>query len=443
MGPSWYWMPEVFDRFFSQFNHTTSDFYKIIRLNPSYEIVWQDQDKWSLPASLRDLETLFENEEPGSVVQLRKFLKEAETKYTIAMRDMVNMPSVSWSEYLRWDLVKNLVKMDLFSSMESHINRYFKSEKIRQLLGFPVLFLGASASAIPALYSLMNHADLVGGTWYPEGGFGKIAAGMHQVALEQGVSFSFNTAVKEFRLKDNKICGVFTSTGEEITCDAVISAADYHHTEQLLPKQYRNYPADYWESRKMAPSCLLFYVGLNTKLPSTIQHHTLFFDADFKTHDEAIYQKADWPTDPLFYMCCPSKTDATVAPEGHENLFLLIPVASGLQGDTDEMKEKYFELLCDRIKQHTGMDIRNHVVYKSSFSRKNFEADYNSFKGNAYGLANTLLQTGKLKPSIINKHLDNLFYAGQLSVPGPGVPPSLISGEIVSSYLIKKLSATI
>ncbi|MEQ8424273.1 MAG: FAD-dependent oxidoreductase, partial [Cyclobacteriaceae bacterium] len=248
--------------------------------------------------------------------------------------------------------------------------------------------------------------------------------------------FSFNSRVEGLNLNSTKI-NELTVNGEKIAIDHVIAGADYHHVEQdLLPQSFRKYSEDYWQKRKLAPSSLIFYIGVNKRLEN-LRHHNLFFDQDFETHTREIYQNPAWPTNPLFYVCCPSKTDDSVAPEGSENLFILIPVASGLEDD-DTTREKYFQLVMSRLEKLTGQTIQDSVVYKRSYAHRDFKADYNSYKGNAYGLANTIRQTANLKPSILNKKVTNLFYTGQLTVPGPGVPPSLISGQVVADELIKR-----
>ena len=437
MGPSWYWMPEVFEKFYKNFNHTTNDFYKLVRLNPSYSVVWNNKEEWKIPATTEALGSFLEEHEKGAANQLKLFLKQAGTKYSVGMNDLVTKPSMRISEFFNMDFAKGILSLDVFTSMKKHVAKYFKDKRIQLLMEFPVLFLGASADKIPALYSLMNYADIELGTWYPMGGMYEPVKAIQQIAEQLGVKFYFNESVKEFTIKDNKINGVVTTT-KTIETDVVISGADYHFTESLLPVEMRSYSDKYWDERVMAPSCILFYIGLNKKLPEIVTHHTLFFDADFQKHSEEIYTNPVMPSDPLFYMCCPSKTDDSVAPEGSENIFLLIPVAAGLSNDNSIVREQYFHVMADRIQQQYGMDIRNSIVHKRSFSVSDFKSTYNAFKGNAYGLANTLMQTSILKPKIKSKKIDNLYYTGQLSVPGPGVPPALISGEVVAKYVLKE-----
>jgi phytoene desaturase len=303
---------------------------------------------------------------------------------------------------------------------------------------FPILFLGAISQNTPAMYSLMNYAEIKLGTWYPMGGMHHIVKGMVALAEEKGVKITYNAEVQGFDIKDGKVCGIKTAQGM-MEADAFVAGADYHHVEELLGDGLRNYDEAYWDKRVMAPSSLLFYLGVSKRLPN-LKHHNLFFDRDFTVHSHEIYTDPAWPSDPLFYASAPSVTDPSVAPEGCENVFLLIPVAPDLE-DTEEGREKYFDQLIDRLEAHCGVSIRDSIVYKRSYAHRDFKSDYHAYKGNAYGLANTLMQTAILKPTLKNKHLDNLYYTGQLTVPGPGVPPSLISGIVVATEVDKELNA--
>lgn len=436
MGPSWYWMPDVFEDFFKHFGKKPSDYYKLERLDPSYRIVYAKDDVLDIPAGVDALCRMFDQLEPGSSKHLLRFLEEGKFKYNIGMNELVYKPGLSLGEFMDVKLVKGALKLHVFQSISSYIRKFFKDSRLIQLLEFPVLFLGATPENTPALYSLMNYADMALGTWYPQGGMFKIVEGMVSLAEELGVKFEYNSAAERLELNGVKAKGIIVN-GAFKPFDFVVAGADYHHVEQtLLPESHRRYSAAYWDKRTLAPSSLIFYLGINKKLKGLL-HHTLFFDQDFKQHAKEIYEHPQWPTSPQFYVSSPSQTDPTVAPEGCENIFFLIPVAPGLV-DTEETREKYFNLVVNRFEQMMGQSIRDHIVYKRSYAHQDFISDYNAFKGNAYGLANTLAQTAILKPSIINKKINNLFYTGQLTVPGPGVPPSLISGHVVANELMKR-----
>ena len=452
MGPSWYWMPDVFERYFNCFGKQVSQYYQLKRLDPSYRVYWPDVPM-DIPADYDALKQLFESLEKGAADKLDDFIEEAAFKYHVGINKLVQKPGRSLLEFADTDLAKGILKLDVFTSMKKHIAKYFKHPRLQQLLEFPVLFLGAMPQHIPALYSLMNYADIKLGTWYPQGGMYEVVNGMYTLATELGVQFCFNEEVINIEIKEGNAKAVITQTNSSMPseravrqsptknffeADVVIGAADYHFIEQtLLPPQYRTYTEQYWNKRVMAPSCLLYYIGLNKKLDN-ILHHSLFFDTDFAQHGQEIYSNPAWPKAPLFYVSATSVSDVTVAPVNCENLFFLIPVAAGLTGDNEELKEKYFNKIVQRFEKLTGEKILDAIIYKKSYSVADFVNDYNAYKGNAYGLANTLMQTAILKPSIKSKKVKNLFYTGQLTVPGPGVPPSLISGEVVAREILKE-----
>ncbi|WP_299820968.1 phytoene desaturase family protein [uncultured Pontibacter sp.] len=441
MGPSWYWMPDVFESYFRRFGKTASDYYELKRLDPSYTVVFGEDDFVNIPATMPALHQLFESMEKGSAAQLDKFLEQAAYKYEVGINQLVYKPGRSVSEFMSPRLLLDVLRMDIFQSFYRHIRRYFKNDRILKLMEFPVLFLGALPQNTPALYSLMNYADISLGTWYPMGGMYKIVEGMVKLASEKGVQFEFGRDVQQIEVVEGKATRIITSTGR-FDADIVVASADYHHVEQqLLPKACQSYSESYWGNRVMAPSSLIFYLGVNKPLQN-LQHHNLFFDEDFGPHAHEIYTDPKWPEKPLFYVCAPSVTDATVAPAGCENLFILIPVAPGLE-DSPEMREVYFGKVMDRLERLTKQEIRPFVTYKRSYAHNDFIADYNAFKGNAYGLANTLLQTALLKPSLKSRKVKNLFYTGQLTVPGPGVPPSLISGQVVAAEVAKEYAAPV
>lgn len=433
MGPSWYWMPDIFDNFFSQFGKSAADYYELKQLAPGFQLIFGKDDVLQVPSVMAELEQVFEDIEPGSAIALRKFLREAAFKYETGMKDLVYKPAFSWFEFTNMRVITGMLKSNLFSSVRSYVRSYFKDERLIALMEFPVLFLGAMADKIPALYTLMNYSALVQGTFYPMGGMTRIVSGMTELAGSMGVQFHAGTAVEQIDTIGGLVKGLDTSKGY-FPADGLIAAADYHHVEQkLLKPADRNYDEQYWDKKTFAPSCLIFYVGISKKLAKLL-HHNLFFDADFQQHAKDIYTGPKWPDRPLFYVCCPSKTDPTVAPPGMENLFILVPVAVSLE-DSEQIRESYFSGIVARIEAYCGETFAADIIYKRSYSINDFTGDYHAYKGNAYGLANTLRQTAVFKPSLKNKQLRNLFYAGQLTVPGPGVPPALISGQLAAGQL--------
>lgn len=432
MGPSWYWMPDVIESFFNDFGYRVSDFFKLVSLDPQFQIIFADE-KMDVPKTLEDLKNTFEEIEKGASIKLEKFMHSAKFKYEVGMKDFVNKPCHNWTEFISPKIAKSALKLDLLTNFRTYVSRYFKNEKLKTLMEFPVIFLGASPQNIPALYSLMNYGGYVLGTHYPMGGFYQLVLAMKQIAEKQGVTFHFNSTVQKINIEENQI-KTLTINEEFFEFDAVIASSDYHHTETLLERAYRNYDENYWQKRTFAPSSLIYYLGINEKIPN-LKHHTLFFEHPLYEHINCIYEEQKWPEKPLFYVCCPSKTDNSVAPEGKENLFLLMPLAIGIN-DQEAIREQYLEEMLSRIEKHTGItDLKSKIEYKKSYCVSDFMKDYNSYGGNAYGLANTLSQTAVHKPKMKNKKLKNLYYTGQLTVPGPGVPPSIISGKIVANEI--------
>ncbi len=434
MGPSWYWMPDVFERFFADFDKKPSDYYELIKLSPAYRVYFGVNQFISIADNLPEIITTFENIEKGSGKILENFIGEAKKNYNIAIKDLVYRPGLSPLELVTPETIKRMTQF--FSNISSDIRKKFKSEKLIQILEFPVLFLGAKPSKTPSFYSFMNYADFGMGTWHPKTGMHNVVAAMQDLAISLGVTFRTNANVSQI-ISDNKVARGVVVDGKPIFSDIVLSGADYHHTETLLPATDRAYSEKYWESRVFAPSSLLFYVGFNKKIDN-ISHHALFFDVDFEQHAKDIYDNPKWPEEPLFYANFPSKTDASAAPEGMESGFFLIPLAPDIT-DTPELRATYFDKIIDRFEKLTQQNIREHIIYSKSFCKNDFVSDYNSYKGNAYGMANTLLQTAFLRPKLKSPKVKNLFFTGQLTVPGPGVPPALISGKLTAQLITKQL----
>jgi phytoene desaturase len=435
IGPSWYWMPGVFERFFGDFGRKPSDYYQLEKLDPAYRVYFGEDDYLLVDGDLDRIYEMFEKEEPGSSKHLKAFMNSAGANYETAIEDLVYKPGVSPLELVTPTTVARVSQF--FSTVKKQVRKKIKSQKLIQILEFPVLFLGAKPSNTPAFYNFMNYADFGLGTWHPKGGMYSVVEGMKTLAEDLGVTFKTNMNVEKIVTQNGNVAGMIVN-GEQIQSDLVLSGADYHHTETLLDPQYRQYSESYWEKKTFAPSSLLFYVGFDKKLKN-INHHNLFFDTDFDAHAVEIYDNPKWPKEPLFYANFTSVTDSGTAPEGNENGFFLIPLAPGIE-DTPELRDQYFDLIINRFEKITQQEVRKNVIFKESFCVNDFVKDYNSYKGNAYGMANTLLQTAFLRPKIKSKKVKNLYFTGQLTVPGPGVPPSLISGKIASELIQKTRS---
>lgn len=430
IGPSWYWMPDVFDNYFADFGKKVSDYYKLEKLDPGYEVYFDKKESIKIGDTLEKIYTAFETEEPGSSIPLKRFIKKAEDNYAIAIKDLVYRPGISPLELITPATIK---KVGYFlSTIKKEVVKEFNNPRLAQILQFPVLFLGAKPSQTPAFYNFMNFADFGLGTWHPDKGMYSVVEGMVKLAKEQGITIHLNEKVEEILVENKQAVGII-SNGKKHNADVVISGADYHHSETLLQPQHRAYSEAYWKKKTFAPSSLLFFIGMDKKIEN-VSHHTLFFDVDFDAHAADIYDSPQWPKDPLFYANFPSITDGSMAPEGKEACFLLVPIAPGLE-DTPELRKKYFDIIIDRLETLTDQSIRKDILFSESFCVNDFVEQYNSYKGNAYGMANTLLQTAFLRPKLKSKKVENLYFTGQLTVPGPGVPPSLISGKIVANLV--------
>ncbi|MBC6998885.1 phytoene desaturase family protein [Cytophaga sp. FL35] len=433
MGPSWYWMPDIFDKFFSDFDKKTSDYYHLDKLDPAYKIFFTDE-QLTIGDSLDKICVEFERIEPGSSVHLKKFISKAETNYDIAINKVVLRPGLSPLELVTPETIMRVDQF--FKTISGEVRKKFKNPKLVSTLEFPVLFLGAKPSQTPSFYSFMNYADFGLGTWHPKGGMYEIIRAMHNLAKELGVEIHTDSPVEKITTINGVTNGIVIN-GNQIVADAVLSGADYHHSESLLDPKERQYSEAYWKDKVFAPSSLLFYIGFNKKL-SNVEHHNLFFDTDFEKHAKEIYDNPSWPQDPLFYANFPSVTDQSMAPEGCETGFFLIPIAPGLE-DSAELRDQYYDIVIDRFERITGQSVKGNILFKRSFCVNDFIGEYNSYKGNAYGMANTLTQTAFLRPKLMSSKVKNLFFTGQLTVPGPGVPPALISGKLVSDLIMKNL----
>lgn len=432
IGPTWYWMPDVFERFFEDFNTHPSEYYKLEKLNPAYSVYFDKDDYITIEDTLDKICAAFELEEAGSSKKLKKFIATAQDNYNVAIKDLVYRPGVSPLELMTPVTIKKINQF--FSTIKKDVRKEFKNDRLAKILEFPVLFLGAKPDNTPSFYSFMNYADFGIGTFHPKKGMYEVVLAMEALAKSHGVTIKTESPIDEIIIDNGKAIGLI-SNGNTYHSDVILSGADYHHTETLLQPKYRQYSESYWEKKVFAPSSLLFYVGFDKKLKN-VNHHTLFFDVDFNVHAKDIYDTPKWPKDPLFYASFPSLTDESSAPEGNEAGIFLIPLAPGLN-DTPELRETYFEKIITRFENLTSQSVRKNIIFKDSFCVNDFVEDYNSYKGNAYGMANTLMQTAFLRPKLKSKKVSNLYFTGQLTVPGPGVPPSLISGKLVAQ-LIKK-----
>jgi len=436
MGPSWYLMPEVFERFFAHFGKKPTDYLTLTRLDPAYRMFFGKDDVIDISQDLEKNKQLFSSYEHRGGEKLQQYLDSSRYQYETAMNTFIYKNYASFTDILDLRLAKAGLKMRLFDSLDKYASRYFSNDRLKKILEYTVVFLGGDPTNTPALYSLMSHVDFNLGVWYPQGGMNALALAMHTLAKEQGVTFVFNSPVDEIIVKNSKAIGA--RVGKKIfRADLVVCNADYHHVEQkLLAPKYRTYTKKYWNSRVVAPSGFIMYLGLDKKIKS-LEHHNLFLDDDWQEHFREIFEKPAWPKSPSFYVCCPSKKDKQVAPKGKENLFVLVPVAAGLE-DTPAQRKKYADMILTRMEEVTGESLREHIIVKRLFAHNDFIKEYHSLKGTALGLAHTLRQTAIFRPRMQSKKVKNLWFAGHYTHPGIGVPMVVIAAEILAKEVAKR-----
>ena len=436
MGPSWYTMPDIVEKFFNEFGKSAKDYYEIKRLDPSYRVFFARDDIVDLPGSLEKIYELFDEIEEDGAKKLKKFLDQAKYQYE------VSVDSFLYKEYRNiWDMfnLKMLLegsKLHVFDNMDSFAKRFFKNERARKLLQYTLVFLGGAPKKTPALYALMAYIDYQLGIWYPMGGMTSMVKAIESLAKKHGASFSYNESVEKIIVEKGKACGVLTNK-KEYKADIVISNADYAHTEiNLLEEKHQKYKKSYWEKRTIAPSAFLLYLGLDKQIPN-LKHHNLFLHNDWVEHFNVIFDKPDWPDKPSYYINCSSKTDPSVAPEGKETFFLLVPIAAGIK-DSPEIRKEYSDKILSDIEKLVDFPIREHIEVSRSVSINDYKSLYNAYQGTALGLSHTLMQTAFFRPKHRSTKVENLFYTGQYTHPGIGMPVTLISSQIVRDIIRKE-----
>lgn len=435
MGPSWYLMPDIFEDFFAIFNKKPSDYYDLQRLDPSYRVFTGGKSFLDISADLETNKKLFDTLEPDGGSKLQTYLNDAKFKYEISKAEFLYKSYNHIWDFINWRLIKDGSKLNIFENLSKFVSKHFESETVRKIIQYTAVFLGVNPAKTPSVYSLMTHIDFNLGVWYPIGGIYAVAKAIESLGSELGVEYKFNTPVEKLVVENGNIVSVVTNN-EQFIADIIIANADYPFVEtQLLPKEYQSYEESYWEKAGIAPSALIFYIGLDKKLDG-LTHHNLFLQHDWKSHADKVFDDPSWPKDPSYYVSCPSKTDPTVAPPDKDLLFILIPVASGIE-DTQEIRDKYYDWIITDIENTIGQSIKDHIVYKKDFAHKDFSSRYNAYKGNALGLGHTLRQTAYFRPKQKSKKVKNLYFTGQYTIPGVGVPMTLISSIVLNNELEK------
>ncbi len=436
MGPSWYLMPDVFERFFGHFDREVGEYYALDRLDPHYRIFFKDDDRVDITPNREQVIETFESYEPGAGDALREYLATSEEQYSIAMENFVYEDRPRLRDWIDRDVMNAAsIGFQLLGTMDEYVADYFDHPKLQQIMQYTLVFLGGAPKNTPALYNMMSHVDFNMGVWYPEGGIGRVVDSIADLATELGVTATLETEISEITRKQERF-RLEAIGGDVFTSDIVVSGADYAHTEQeLLPSRARQYDAEYWNERTYAPSAFLMYLGIEGHV-DPLAHHTLVLPTDWNQHFEQIFDSPTWPDDPAYYLCAPSKTDDGVAPDGHSALFVLVPIAAGLK-DTTDIREQYRDFVLDDIAENTGADLHDRIVCEELFCIEDFISTYNSWNGTALGLAHTLRQTALFRPPHRSAAVDGLYFAGGYTTPGIGMPMCLISGEHAADAVIE------
>jgi len=436
MGPSWFMMPHVFERFFKEAGDTDLDDLKLFKLDPAYKVFFEDKISIEIPSSADKAASTFESMEKGAGKKFKEYLSDSKIKYEIAVNSVLYKNTDNILGLINKDIAKHGRKLEVFLPIHKIISRYFKNSKIQQILEYNLVFLGCSPENAPGLFSMMAHVDFNLGVWYPIGGINKVIEKMTKIAQENGAKFHYNRPVEKIFISGNKASGILVN-GKKIKADFIVSNADYKFTEDILSDQKkRNLPADSWNKKVLAPSAFVIYLGVKGKTPKLI-HHNLYFTEDWRPHFKSIFKSPEWPVNPSIYINNPSYTDTSLAPPGHEALMILVPVANDLL-ENDIWKEHYSNYIIDYLDKKMGINLAKRTVFKKIFSINDFKNRYNSYKGNALGgMAHTLFQSAVWRPSNRNKKIQNLFYVGAGTVPGIGVPTSIISGHLARDRIVK------
>ncbi len=442
MGPSWYLMPEVFERFFEGFGKKAENYYTLKKLTPSYRVFFGEGEAHDVPPDRAGVEALFDRLESGGGAKLGRYLDEAAYKYKVAVGEFLYRDYRSIFGFLNRRMMTEGLKLNVLGKLDAAVRKRFGDRRARQILEYAMVFLGTSPNDAPAMYALMSHVDLTQGVFYPMGGLSAVAQGIRRLAEEQGVKFLLGTEATRIVTERGRAVRVEARGADgknfSLPCDGVLANADYAHVEtELLAAEDSSYPRKYWEGRVVAPSMFLMYLGLKKNLEK-LAHHNLYFQPDWNGHFDTIFKKPAWPEDPCFYVSCITKTDPAMAPPGRENVFVLVPVAAGL-ADDDATREAYAQKVIRHVEKMTGEEIAPHIETRRIFSHRDFTRDYHAWKGTALGISHTLMQTAVFRPAMRSKKVNNLYFAGQYTHPGIGVPMVMIAADVVAGNIRKDM----
>jgi phytoene desaturase len=440
-GPSWYLMPEVFQHYFELLGEDVSAHLDLIKLSPAYKVFYDYHKPITVTGSLKKDERTFDAIEAGAGQKLRDYVRTAERNYRAAMEHFLYNPFTRAGSLANRRVVAQLpaLSQQLIRPLHSHVARYVRAQPLQQILEYPMVFLGASPWNAPALYHLMSFLDFKQGVYYPRGGMYRVVEALQRVGEKLGVAYHFNATATKIEVAGGRATAVQFGK-KQVAADLVVSGADLHFTETaLLPESARTYPQKYWKKRVAGPSALLLYLGIKGELPQ-LQHHNLFFVKDWKQNFADIFERKAWPENASIYVCKPSATDKSVAPKGHENVFVLVPLPADIN-HPEQLEAAADRYLTQLEKMANIPDLRERIVYKSMRGPADFAEMYNSWNGTALGMAHLLKQSAFWRPGARSKKVQNLLYVGGGVQPGIGVPMCLISAEVAYKQLVGDHSA--
>jgi 1-hydroxy-2-isopentenylcarotenoid 3,4-desaturase len=455
MGPSWYLMPDAFEQFFNLMGTTADKELKLERLSPAYQTRNEGLgDKLMMSENLDEIKAMFEGIEKGSGAKLQEYLESAESAYDLSIKHFLYTNFRDPRSFFHKDVLAKMgtfVKL-LLTSLYDFSGKYVKDERLKKMLNFPAVFLGASPYKTPSMYHLMTHVDMNQGVFYPQGGLYTVIEAIERLAKANGVEIHTSSPVTKILSQDGKAKGVLVGN-QEYLADTVIASADLQFVEtQLLDDKDRSLPQKWWDNKTPGPSAMLLYLGVKGKIEQ-LDHHTLLYTRDWAKNFAEVFKKADGksiiPNPASLYICMPSKTDASVAPEGYENIFVLVPIAADPsigRGGIDRAGDESFELEADRIIEQVANwceipDLAERIVVRRTMGPKNFEDELNAWSGTALGMAHTLTQSAFFRPKNYSKKVKNLFYTGHNTIPGIGLPMCLIGAELVYKHLTNDRSS--
>lgn len=429
MWPSWYLMPDLFEEFFQWFWLERKDFINLTPIDPSYRIYFKDSGKHiDVYKNVERNREAFEEIEPGSTDKLIDYLKISKHQYEVAMKEFVIKNYDSIRDFFTRRMMTEWRKMNVLSNLHNHVKKYFKTDEMQKIMEYPLVFLWTAPSSAPALYNIMTHVDFNGWVWYPDGWIYAIIDALSKIAISKWVNFYLNSPVKEI-VVDAWIASWIIVNWELKKYDAIISNADYHFTEtKLLDTKRQTFGQSYRDKKIMAPSGFILYLWVKGEV-TWLDHHTLIFCKDWAKNFDDIFKDKVAPADPSLYVCCPSKSDKSVAPEGYENLFVLVPFPPGIELRDKEQKA-YRDKVLSIIEDEIGDKFTDRIVEEEFFCVKEFKERYNAFQWSALGLAHTLKQTAIFRPNTISKKVKNLFYAWGYTNPWIWMPMCLISWKL-------------